>query len=40
MSVKLWEKDGRNIRLTQSGELLLQTAHQVPDMVLDIINKF
>ncbi len=29
MEVKLWQKDGRNIRLTQSGELLLQTAHQV-----------
>ncbi len=29
MAIKLWEKEGRNIRLTQSGELLLQTAHQV-----------
>ena len=29
MAVKLWQKDGRNIRLTQSGELLLHTAHQV-----------
>lgn len=29
LEVKLWEKDGRNIRLTQAGELLLQTAQQV-----------
>ncbi len=29
MGIKLWQKEGRNIRLTQSGELLLQTAHKV-----------
>ncbi len=29
LEIKLWEKDGRNIRLTRAGELLLQTAQQV-----------
>lgn len=29
LDVALWEKDGRQIRLTQAGELLLQVARQV-----------
>ena len=29
LQVALWEKEGRNLRLTQAGELLLQTAQQV-----------
>ncbi|PCH65394.1 MAG: LysR family transcriptional regulator [Gammaproteobacteria bacterium] len=29
LEVSLWEKDGRQIRLTQAGELLLQVARQV-----------
>ncbi len=29
MQVTLWERKGRNLRLTQAGELLLQTAQQV-----------
>jgi len=29
MEVRLWERKGRNLRLTQAGELLLQTAQQV-----------
>ena len=29
MDVKFWQKEGRNIRLTQAGQLLLRTAHQV-----------
>ncbi len=29
MDVTLWERKGRNLRLTQAGELLLQTAQQV-----------
>ena len=29
LEVKIWQKQGRNIRLTQSGQLLLQTAQQV-----------
>jgi LysR family transcriptional regulator, regulator for metE and metH len=29
LEVTLWERDGRRLRLTQAGELLLQTAQQV-----------
>lgn len=29
LEVTLWEKEGRNLRLTQAGEVLLQTAQQV-----------
>ncbi len=29
LEVKLWEKEGRNLRLTQAGELLLQVAQQI-----------
>ncbi len=29
LEVKLWERQGRNLRLTQAGELLLQTAQQI-----------
>lgn len=29
LGVRLWEREGRNLRLTQGGELLLQTAQQV-----------
>lgn len=29
LDTKLWEREGRNLRLTQAGELLLQTAEQV-----------
>ena len=29
LEVSLWEKDGRNLRLTQAGTLLLQTAQQI-----------
>ncbi len=29
LELKLWEKQGRNIRLTRAGELLLQTAQQI-----------
>ncbi len=29
LDLSLWERDGRNLRLTQAGTLLLQTAHQV-----------
>ncbi len=29
MGVTLWEREGRNLRLTQAGELLLQTAQQI-----------
>ena len=29
LQIALWEREGRHLRLTQAGELLLQTAHQV-----------
>lgn len=29
LEVRLWQREGRKLRLTQSGELLLQIAHQV-----------
>jgi len=29
MEVSLWERDGRNLRLTQAGNLLLETAQQI-----------
>ncbi|GAA0411302.1 LysR substrate-binding domain-containing protein [Cocleimonas flava] len=29
LDTKLWEREGRNLRLTQAGKLLLQTAEQV-----------
>lgn len=29
LEVKLWEREGRNLRLTQAGEVLLKTAQQV-----------
>jgi LysR family transcriptional regulator for metE and metH len=29
LTVRLWERDGRSLRLTQAGELLLQVAQQV-----------
>lgn len=29
LEVTLWEREGRNLRLTQAGELLLQTAQQI-----------
>ena len=29
LEAKLWEHEGRNLRLTQAGEVLLKTAQQV-----------
>jgi LysR family transcriptional regulator for metE and metH len=29
LGITLWEREGRNLRLTKAGELLLQTAQQL-----------